>query len=635
MSRVYRLSALLLLVACGDATPDIPDVGVPDGGVVPDACGAMPCVLTPGARGQDFLAPEGDEDIYVFEVPAAGRIIDLAVFSEATFTPIQLEVVLTDPNGVAVSNVRAAAGQRPQRVEVQEVAEMVGTYRVTVRDVGSDSADRRNPYFVELALLDDEDTNEPNDVESMATPLTLGAAARGKIATQGDVDWFSVQLAAGRRAQIQVSVAGLGPVRHQWTLLDPNGVQIATDLEPTTDVAWGDQVRKVGATGGRFLLRVEDDGRDGQQASRRLYTVRVDELPEPDAAEGLAGNDQPQDATVLTAGTPARGFIAATGDVDWFAIDVPTASPAQPQIVAATARVGAATAVDLQMTLFESDGTTLICDQRDGDACRAFRFVRDGSAGPTQLSTAHVVTQPGRYLVAIRDLQDDEYDEQIEFELQVDLPADPDRNENYQPSGRAAAVVVPAATATTGMVIQYEWVEGHISYANDSDWYRFDIPGPVEASPGQNGDWLVRLELQMPSPTPVELQAFFFGPDGSDRERYRGLGQRCRQPSPDDPDVCQWPDSENGLAVDFETTVGSMMGECFVVFREVTGAGPHYWRLTDLALASMTTGDGGDDFDLGPNGRYRLRMSITSGCPGNSACAGRFLRNGQDLCGRP
>ncbi len=616
------------LVACGEDAAPTPDAGSVDGGDgLGDTCSYdTPCPLVPGERLVGTIGEVGDEDPYDFVVPAAGRVIEIVVANDANFSPVQLEAVLFEPGGQAVVNSRGPARGR-QRVVIQTVATAAGTWRLVVRDVGSDSADRRNPYFVDLRLLDDPDANEPNDTPETATPIALGVPVSGTIGSQGDLDWFSVELRPGTLLEVRASAAE-GLVRHRWSLFGPDATtRLVQSTEPPAGAPWPVEVRALRAQGGRYFVLVEDDPEGGLSADpAQPYRLELFERPEPDGNEGLEGNDVPERATPLVAGTPIQGFIASVADVDWYAIEVPAASPASPRLLTVDVAYPGASPVQLQMTVFEPDAETLVCQRRDGDACLGRRFVRDGSEGPSRLSTSHVVDAPGRYLVSVRDLQDDDFDGELAYTVTVRLPDEPDRLETYGPDSRSEATLVLPVTATTGATIEFDWVEGHLSYAGDTDWYRFDIPGPVDASEGQNGDWLVAVELRMPSPTPVELNAFFFGPEGSDRDRYRGVGQRCRTPRPEDPDFCQWPDEENGLDINFSTTLGSESGECFVVFREVTGAGPHYWRMSDLDR---------DDHDLGPTGRYRLRMIITAGCPEDSACMGRFRQGGMDLCGRP
>lgn len=620
MRRLALLVPLCLSVAACSSDTDVTptDGGTPDAGEAADNCtDEMPCSLTSGARSMpELLAPVGDTDRWAFDVPAAGRVVNLLLENDADFSPVRLEVTLFGPDGTSVDAARFMGNGR-QRVELQLVAPAAGRFVAEVRDVGSDAADRRNPYFITVTVLEETDTNEPNDTFDSPTPIAAGTPVTGTIGFQGDEDWFAIDVGANQLVQIELDAASTepSPVRLAWTLFDATGVEpIARSVEPE-GAAWPVENRAVGNASGTYLVRIEDD--DGMQADlSRTYILTVRLVAEPDAQEQAAPNDTPATGSPVSSGQAVSGYVAATSDVDYYAIQVASV----PQLITVEATMPAASDVDLQFTVLAPDGETLICDARDGDLCKAFRFIRDGRAGPGRLVTAHVAEEVGTYYVRVSDQQDNEFDTATAYTLTVTLPPEPDSGEDYLKDGRDGAVPV-VLSSTNGAVLQFPWVEGYISHADDEDWFRFDVPGPEGTDPLHNGDWLVNIELQMPSPSPVELQAFFYGPRGSDRESYRGYGQRCRDPSPDDPMNCQYPDADNGIDVD----LGEASGECFVIFREVTGVGPHYFRMTDLDR---------DDFDLGA--RYRLRVTVTAGCPMTSVCSGRFTdRQGNDLCGRP
>ncbi len=617
----------LLLLAGACSSPDEttgPDAGPVDSGEVPDNCTAMQaCILVAGQRASDHIAPVVDEDPWTFQVPSAGQVIHILVENDADFSPVRLEVALFGPDGMVLENPRYQ-GTGKQKIEIQRVAVAAGTYKLEVRDVGGDGADRRNPYFVTLSLLSETDMNESNDTAETATPLGAGVASSGTIGFQGDEDWFSIDVGANQLVQVQMSAPGTSQVKLRWSLYDPSGTtRIAQSDEPAAGATWPTENRAVGNAAGRYLIKVEDSDEDGPHADLdRLYVLTAGVVGEPDVQEQASPNETFQTATAITSGQSVSGFIAATSDVDYYAIIVAQA----PQVIQVQASMPGASDVDLAFVVLDSDGDTLICDARDGDLCKAFRFVRDGAAGPANLVTAHVAETPGTYFVKVSDQQDNDFDTSVPYTVTVTLPAEPDANENYNLDGRAGSVVV-APSSFMGSTLQFPWVEGFISHADDEDWFRFDLPGTETLDPAQNGDWLVHVELQMSAPTPVELQAFFYGPENSSRERYRGYGKRCRDPSPDDPMNCQFPDADNQVdlaAGETAATIGQ--GECFVVFREVTTVGPHYFRMTDLDR---------DDFDIGGSGRYRLRVTATAGCPATSVCSGIFTQGGMDLCGRP
>ncbi len=606
------LATLLFWTGCsGDKTPEMVDAGPVDSGVAPDPCAdGMECLLTPDMMMSEVIGTPGDQDPYVFDVSAAGKVINILVTNDADFSPVRLEVVMFGPDGAALTNQRGA-DRGKQRVELQLIAPAAGRFRVVVRDVANDDEDRNSPYFITLRLLDDADANEPNDSAQNATALTPGTGVTGVIGVEGDEDWYRFNVAASQLIQVAMSVTGDSPVRLKWELWTGDGnTRIAESLEPNDGTPWGVENRAVGNAAGEYLLRVIDD--DGQQADLdRPYSLTVSFIAEPDAQDLAAPNETFDQATAATSGQNYTGYIAATSDKDFFSINVAQA----PQLIRVEANMSGLSSANLAIVVLAPDGETEICDMRDDDLCKAFRFVRDGDENVARLRTAHVATMPGTYYVVVRDLQDRLYDTNASYQLRIDLPAEPDAGENYDLMGRDGARVITSVTGTAATTIQYPWVEGYISHANDQDWFRFDIPGPIAAPPGQNGDWLVQLELEMPAPTPVELEAFFFGTGRS----YGGYGQRCRDPM-QDPDPCQFPDSDNGI----NATFGESNGDCFVVFREITEQGPHFFRLTDLDR---------DDFDLA--GRYRFRVTLTAGCPVPGACEGVFEMGGQDLCGRP
>lgn len=619
------LPLLLLASACSSPDESVgPDAGPVDSGEVPDNCTDMrACPLVNGDRASDYIAPVGDEDPWTFQVPAGGQVIYILVENDADFSPVRLEVALFGPDGVVLEN-RRYQGTGKQKVEIQRVAEAAGTYRLEIRDVGADGADRRNPYFVTLSLLSETDLNESNDTVQTATMLTAGVASSGTIGFQDDEDWFGIDVGANQLVQVQMSAPGTSAVKLRWSLYDPSGTtRIAQSDEPGAAAAWPTENRAVGNAAGRYLIKVEDSPDDGPHADLdRLYVLTAGVVAEPDVQEQASPNETFGTATSISSGQSVSGYIAAKSDVDYYAIVVTQA----PQVIEVRASMPGASEVDLAFSVLDSDGETLICDARDGDLCKAFRFLRDGSSGPANLVTAHVAETPGTYFVKVSDQQDNEFDTATAYTLTVTLPAEPDANEDYNLDGRGGARVINP-TSVMGSTLQFPWVEGFISHADDEDWFRFDIPGSETLDPLQNGDWLVHVELQMTAPTPVELQAFFFGPENSSRERYRGYGKRCREPAPDDPQNCQFPEAENQVdlaAGETAATIGQ--GECFVVFREVTSVGPHYFRMTDLDR---------DDFDIGANGRYRLRVTVTAGCPATSVCSGIFTQGGMDLCGRP
>jgi hypothetical protein len=609
-----RTLALLLAVnlSCkGSGDDDAPfDAGPPDGGT-PDLCsGEAPCPVTLGMKSSEFIAPVGDLDAFTFSVPTAGSIINVLVEQEATISAVDLEVVLFDPGMQSLATDRHSGNGR-QRVEIQLVAPAGGEYRVVVRDVANDNQDRLNPYFVTVQLLAETDQNEPNDTAAEPKVLAAGAATSGTIGFQGDEDWFSIDVPANTLVQIAMTIAGAteqSPVDLRWALFDSTGTtQIALSDEPAMP-PWPVESRAVGNTAGTYLIRVIDD--DGQDADlMKIYALTVTFVNEPDQFDLAAPNEAPGNATLVTSGQTISGFVAATSDFDYYRINVTGA----PRLIVVRATMPASE-VDLAFEVLNSTGRDWICLETDDTLCKALRVNRDGTEGPATLTTAHVARVDGPYYVLVRDHQDNDFDYATPYQVTVDVLADPDARENFGPDDPSAAILVPAVTSTAGATITYATTEGYIAYANDTDWYELRFPGPQNATAQQNGDWRIEMHLENDGATPVELEAFFYG---IGREYY-GVGQMCRDPM-NDPDPCQFPDADNALDEDY----GEAYGDCFVVFREITQNGSHYFRFSDLDR---------DDFDLG--GAYRFTITLTARCPVPGVCQGVYTENGMDLCGR-
>lgn len=619
MKSAARALSLLLAVnfACSDAKDDDGafDARPADADEAPDNCSTeVPCPLTLGEQGSDYISPKGDIDAWTFDVSGPGKVINVVVENDVTLSPVNLEVVLFDPDMQSLENKRHTGTGR-QRIEIQVVSPKAGQYRVVVRDVANDDRDRLNPYFITVNVLDETDNNEPNDTAAEPTPLTVGTPISGTIGFDGDEDWFSFDVPANNLVQVSMSVSGESMVDLQWALFDGTGTtQIALSDQPRDGSPWPVESRAVGNAAGTYLIRVNDRMDDASDLAN-VYVLTVDFVSEPDQYDLAAPNETKETATQATPGQALNGYIAATSDFDWYAVQITNA----PQLIHVRGTMPVSE-VDLTFEVLKPDGETWICEDRDGDLCKALRVTRDGTEGPALVETAHVAETNGTYYVLVRDHQDNDYDATTPYSVTIDLPAEPDANEGYNLADDAgSAIVVPTTTGTTGTTIQFAQMEGYISHANDTDWFRLDIPGPMNAAPGQNGDWLIELHLENDGPTPVELEAFFVGM-GRD---YGGYGKECRDPEQFPVDPCEYPDAENAI----NETFGENYGDCFVVFREITGNGPHYFRMSDLDR---------DDFDFrASGGAYRFSVTLTAGCPVPGECEGVYTDGGGDLCGRP
>lgn len=626
---ILSLGTLALASACSDKPmEEAVDAGEPDSGLVPDPCSdTMRCALTADMMFQEYIGTAGDEDFFTINIPSAGSVLQLGVFNDAQFSTIKLAVVLFDPLNNPVRNERyEGSGGGTERVDIQYTATSAGVYTVKVTDVGGDKYDRRNPYFVLYSIFSETDMNEPNNDAMHATLLTAGTGKSGTIGAQNDEDWFAIDIAVNKIAVINLTASGGdGSVRLFYQLYKPDGTTpIAQGFEPEGATTALHENRAVGNEAGRYLIKIFDDPEGGPNADlARIYVLTITFVDEPDVQDLAMPNETRGTATPMVSGQTYTGYIAAKSDLDYYVINVSGASMASPKLITVEANMPNTGPVDLAIDVLKPNGTDEVC--ADLSMCRAFRFVPEGPERPTKLATSHFVTADGRYLVLVKDNQDNDWDTTIPYTVKVDVLNDPDTNERFMDEGRSNAIVVNASTSSLAATIQFPWVEGYISFADDEDWYQFDFPDAMGAPATQNGDWLIELDIEKMGPTPVELQVFFLNAQG----QYGGYGQSCRMPAPGDPDptmlACQFPDADNAISGQF----GEAHGDCLVVFREQTELGPHYFRITDLNR---------DDFDVRPGvGAYRFRVTLTAKCTAASVCHGQYVNPdlGGDLCERP
>ncbi len=182
----------------------------------PNDTAATPITLTAmGATQQGsqtgYLATNDDVDMFSFQVPSAGaqQIIYLHILGPNPHPtnpppPFRLAYTLFDP-----SDRPLAGGEMENeflRIDLStaNLAPMSGTYKVKVNGYKEANSllpvrgDLRVQYSVEVHLLPDLDTNEPNDQLTTAKAVNLTPNSTmtftGKLSYITDEEWFSVSL---------------------------------------------------------------------------------------------------------------------------------------------------------------------------------------------------------------------------------------------------------------------------------------------------------------------------------------------------------------------------------------------------------------------------------------------------------
>ena len=355
--------ALLLLAACSSDGDDTPDAGPV---VVEDLCNSRDealtnadCELKPGVAVERFLAltgdvKAGDEDWYSIRVPAnanARTLVHVTGAYLSASTPVNLSVTVyeRDKNTALVGKSDQHGSGAPKPLDIVLPYGTPDTQLVVVvRDAPTNPArpafDARNPYRLMVELLENPDTNEPNDVTP--TPIALAAqgavqvgTGKGYLATDDDVDRFSFPLTTGKIVYVKATAPDQGfppNYRLSYELLRPSGTKAAEgNVLPKVHPGVLATARKLKETNdtGTWTLVVKGyrPANDPVPAGdlRQPYEVEVRVLDEADPNDQSGDNDTYARAVAQDfAGAPGTsksftGRLGYVADRDWFTARVP------------------------------------------------------------------------------------------------------------------------------------------------------------------------------------------------------------------------------------------------------------------------------------------------------------------------
>lgn len=218
--------------------------------------------LASGETVQGYLCPQEDQDWYRIEVPASDTIIKVNL-SLRGLSPVQPTYnIFTEEGGepgvLAASPPATETGVALEYVHCVEP----GTYLAVIRDDGDDAQDFRNLYDFEIQSVPDPDTNEPNESEGEATPLTSGTLMKAAISCRGDQDWYSVTASAGQLLDIVLTspVTGYEP---RIRVFDIERTLLAEDANHAGQTVVTDlRMYKVLPGAGTYFIAITDGSRN-------------------------------------------------------------------------------------------------------------------------------------------------------------------------------------------------------------------------------------------------------------------------------------------------------------------------------------------------------------------------------------
>ncbi|MDP3499826.1 MAG: hypothetical protein Q8S33_05815 [Myxococcales bacterium] len=248
---------------------------------------------------------------------------------------------------IASGNDRRMGAAVPKNVEItQPFSESSAQLIIRVSDVGGVAlprVDNKNPYKLNVCVIDNPDVNEPNDVTPTAIALTAAngvqqGTSSGYLATNDDVDRFSFPVSGAREIiYLRVSSTMMNlmpplPYRMAYTLKDPMGRPISEGVMDNEFLQINLSTARLTAGDGTYTLEVFGF-KTAQQMTPALgdlrlkYDVEVRLMPDLDMSEGMGGNDTSATARpvnlALNTTTALTGRIAYVPDTEWFRLNLP------------------------------------------------------------------------------------------------------------------------------------------------------------------------------------------------------------------------------------------------------------------------------------------------------------------------
>ncbi|MEM9861177.1 MAG: PPC domain-containing protein [Myxococcota bacterium] len=295
-----------------------------DNSLGPDSAEA----LVAGTPATGFICPNIDEDWFTLDIPTGQSLLRINLSIDNARSPIEATYSIA-PAGSPEMSVAI-----PDEDEIGPGANLrdthclePGAYTVVLRDQGADAEDIRNAYELSFSTLAEPDTFEPNNEDTSATTIGMGAPTTGFISCRGDVDFYQFEVTGQDAVRVALDAAELG-YEPQVTLFDPAGELVLTEVNARgalgpTALSFERQLQP-----GTYTVRVSDDNEQGSNAEVP-YTLTIGVFEDPDTNEP---NDGPLEATMLTGlgcgagwsafSENAAGALVTAADNDWFEIDL-------------------------------------------------------------------------------------------------------------------------------------------------------------------------------------------------------------------------------------------------------------------------------------------------------------------------
>jgi len=326
------------------------------------------------------------------QVPEGMPLLTVDVgYPAQTKSKINLQyLIFADP-----VNLEQPLASQTDTVETPHASHVVGThylgqpgkYYIMVRDTNDNAQDDVNTFTITVTAKADPDPNAGHTTCETAVPL--GSGQDGYISYKGDHGAYKVNVPAGSKiVEIRVDYTGTALAgRLTVDVYNPDGSTLVGEYVSQAGVNPALLTRAgIVSTGTDYCLIVRDSLEEGADLEHP-YHITAQVLNEPDTNETSSRNDEPTSATNVGSGGSRTGYIASTGDGDWYKI-----SQAPGQLIEVRAQGSASSRLHLGMKIVYPH-TTTPCTPGSADSC-AYLTGNDTCTLPTDCPSK--VCQRGR-----------------------------------------------------------------------------------------------------------------------------------------------------------------------------------------------------------------------------------------------
>lgn len=315
-----------------------------------------PTAITIGTDITDTVSAELES--FLYELPATGSMLtrfsiaDDDPFSDVIFAVLPASGDFADMITFAISGgfTAPAAGETYYLVAFDPNFATGHSFTLTTSEEATDEV-------------------EPNDACAMAQDLGTFPASLSNLALNGaaDEDWFKVTIASGDLGLAMAVQTSPGDAQTD-TLVEVFASDCTTAFgEPSNDLDFHEfHTTPAFTTAGDYFIRISNSPFGFSQS---VYDIDVD-LFQPPTPETEPNNNH-TDATAnnlfnVSGAFLGSGLIAVAGDIDYWAITVPASSDLVAAVQnGATTACGPSGPLDSYLTLYDTDGTTIIDENED------------------------------------------------------------------------------------------------------------------------------------------------------------------------------------------------------------------------------------------------------------------------------